>query len=198
MCALVKGRFSSHALRRLLRQACALMGFLGIKLHVVWIPTDENPAGGPSRGRSLWESMGPSGLLPWPQGIMKFVESFRVLPGGLISIFSETGSLALAFIRHGLATAPELHLPNPATWGSLARSLECVRPAHIFVHLCGRSWWHGPDQDRSLLGLQNSRSLSCLDGLGHKGVCDMEEFVEDNRKAYLAKEIWDYAGLLLQ
>lgn len=54
VCAAMKGRSSSPQLARILRQCAAVQFACGLWPSSSWVPTDHNPADGPSRGRAVW------------------------------------------------------------------------------------------------------------------------------------------------
>jgi len=172
LCVLAKGRSSSRRLSRLLRRCTALLAFADIKLYVVWIPTEENPADPPSRGRPLLPPpVGQSGSGPSPD-IATFLGRWSICDGGFVEVMPFAGKLSQAFSSVGLATGTPVDWDRDVSgwdrgwWTLFRRTLEWVQPSHVHFLFEGKSFSRAASGD-----LRSSRfpwGLPELVGRGRK------------------------------
>ena len=130
VCVIAKGRSSSNVLLRALRRLTGFVGILGIFLHVIYIPSELNPADIASRVQGILEGLAPR--VPWTRPLWRFLDTFRVVTGGFLEFPLGSPVLTDAHRLAGLATGtplglhlnPRFLLRDTSQWDLLLRALQ--------------------------------------------------------------------------
>ena len=132
-------------LLRGLRRLAGLVGFLSMTLHVIWIPTEFNPADIFSRVQGIIAGTIPRAV-GWNKALFHFLDTFRVVTGSFLEMTSGPPVLTDGHSLAGIATSTALgfHLSprfdhrDPAQWEFLLRVLDWKKVGHFHVQLASR------------------------------------------------------------